>query len=89
MIERVEGRMYRSSGFIEALEIIMSNLPRIGLRNVKPLELAILQTSEDADDALRIMADVRAYFQGMCFDSFFHYYHRTKIPRAAALDTIC
>ncbi|KAH9965455.1 P-loop containing nucleoside triphosphate hydrolase protein [Russula dissimulans] len=62
-IERVQGRMYRSQGFIEALEIIMRNLHRIGLRNVKPLELAILQTSEDADDALRIMADVRAYFQ--------------------------
>jgi len=62
-IERVEGRTYQSSEFIEALETIMLNLPKIGLRNVKPLELAILETSEDADDALRIMADVRAYFQ--------------------------
>jgi len=79
--------MYRSSMFREALEIIMLNLPNIGLRNVKPLELAILQTSEDADDALRIMADVRAYFQGMCLNSFFRYYHLT-IP-GTALDTIC
>src|SRR5712671_4737201 len=45
-IERVQGRTYRSSEFIEALETIMSNLPKIGLRNVKPLELAILETSE-------------------------------------------
>ena len=43
----------------------MSNLPKIGFRNVKPLELAVLQASEDSDDALKIMADVRAYFQGM------------------------
>jgi hypothetical protein len=48
-----------------ALNSIMSNLPMIGFRNVKPLELAILQDSEDSDDALKIMADVRAYFQGM------------------------
>jgi hypothetical protein len=42
----------------------MSNLRKIGFRNVKPLELAVLQASDDADDALRIMANVRAYFQG-------------------------
>jgi hypothetical protein len=42
----------------------MANLRKIGFRNVKPLELAVLQASEDADDALRIMANVRAYFQG-------------------------
>ena len=56
--------MYQSSGFTQALEIIMLNLRKIGFRNVTPLELAVLQASDDADDALRIMANVRAYFQG-------------------------
>ena len=64
-IERVQGRMYQSPEFSRALESIMSNLPKIGFHNVNPLELAILQASEDSDDALKIMADVRAYFQGM------------------------
>lgn len=47
----------------------MSNLPKIGFRTVKSLELAVLlRASEDTDDALKIMADVRAYFQGMSLD---------------------
>jgi hypothetical protein len=37
----------------------------IGFRDIKPLELTALQSSEEAEDALKIMADVRAYFQGM------------------------
>ena len=49
----------------------MYNLPKIGFRNVKPLELVVLlRASEDTDDALKIMADVRAYFQGMSLDFF-------------------
>jgi hypothetical protein len=61
--------MHQSPEFSRALDTIMSNLPKIGFRNVKPLELAVLlQTSEDTDDALKIMADVRAYFQGMLID---------------------
>jgi hypothetical protein len=43
----------------------MSNLPRIGFHAVNPVDLVALQASEDSDDALKIMADVRAYFQGM------------------------
>ena len=47
----------------------MLNLPKIGFRSVKPLELIVLlRASEDTDDALKIMADVRAYFQGMSLD---------------------
>ncbi len=64
-IERIQGHMNQSLEFIRALEIIMSSLPKIGFRHVKPLGLAILQATEDSDDALKIMADVRAYFQGM------------------------
>jgi hypothetical protein len=61
--------MGQSTEFSNALGIIMSQLPKIGFRNVKHLELAaLLQTSEDTDDALKIMADVRAYFQGMSLD---------------------
>jgi len=56
--------MYQSPEFSRALETVMSNLRIIGFRNVRPLELAALQASEDADEALRIMANVRAYFQG-------------------------
>jgi len=56
--------MYQSSEFTRALESVMLNLRILGFRNVKPLELTILQVSEDADEALRIMANVRAYFQG-------------------------
>jgi hypothetical protein len=68
-VDRIEGRMGQSTEFSNALGIIMSQLPKIGFRNVKHLELAaLLQTSEDTDDALKIMADVRAYFQGMSLD---------------------
>jgi hypothetical protein len=56
--------MYQSSEFSRALETVIVNLRIIGFRNVSPLELAALQASEDADEALRIMANVRAYFQG-------------------------
>jgi len=62
-IERLQGRMYQSTEFSRALENVMLNLRILGFRNVKPLELTILQASEDADEALRIMANVRAYFQ--------------------------
>jgi hypothetical protein len=62
--------MDQSTEFSRALDIIVFNLPKIGFRNVKPLELAVLlrTSSEDTDDALKIMADVRAYFQGMSLD---------------------
>ena len=62
--------MYQSTEFSRALDIILSNLPKIGFRNVKALELGVLlRASEDTEDALKIMADVRAYFQGMPLDS--------------------
>jgi len=64
-VERVHGRMNQSTEFIRALDNIMSNLPKIGFNHVNPLELGILQASEESSDALKIMADVRAYFQGM------------------------
>ena len=63
-VERVQGRVNQSAEFIRALDIIMSNLPKIGFNHVTPLELGVLQASEESDEALRIMADVRAYFQG-------------------------
>ncbi|KAI0250048.1 P-loop containing nucleoside triphosphate hydrolase protein [Lactifluus subvellereus] len=62
-IDRLQGRKYQSSQFNSALDSVIANLAKIGFRDVKPLELAALQSSEDADDALKIMADVRAYFQ--------------------------
>jgi Dynamin GTPase effector domain len=37
---------------------------------VTPLQLARLQPSEDVEDALKIMADVRGYFQGMWLGCF-------------------
>ena len=62
----VQGRRYKSPEFSRALDTVMLNLPKIGFDNVKPLELLVtLKDSEDSDDALKIMADVRAYFQGM------------------------
>jgi hypothetical protein len=64
-IERVQARVNQSPEFTKALDNIMSNLPKIGFHHVAPLELAILQASEESNDALKIMADVRAYFQGM------------------------
>jgi len=64
-VERFQGRMDQSSDFIIALDAIMSNLPKIGFNLTTPLELGGLQTSEKSNDALKIMADVRAYFQGM------------------------
>jgi hypothetical protein len=63
-IERLQGHLRQSAEFSRALQLVISNLARIGFRDVKPLDLAALQASEDSDDALRIMADVRAYFQG-------------------------
>jgi Dynamin GTPase effector domain len=43
---------------------------------VTPLQLAALQPSEEAEDALKIMADVRGYFQGM-----WHGYFPLHLPR--------
>jgi hypothetical protein len=68
-IDRIQRRTYQSTEFSRALDTIILNLPKIGFHNVKPLELAALfRASEDTDDALKIMADVRAYFQGMSLD---------------------
>jgi hypothetical protein len=69
-VDRIQERMHQSTEFSRALDTIIYNLPKIGFRNVKPLELAVLlrTSSEDTDDALKIMADVRAYFQGMSLD---------------------
>jgi len=64
-IERLRSTGYQSSEFRVALEAVISNLCKIGFHNVQPLELAVLRASEDSDDAIKIMADVRAYFQGM------------------------
>lgn len=64
-IERLRSTGYQSSEFREALEIVISNLRKIGFHNVQPLELGVLRASEDSDDAIKIMADVHAYFQGM------------------------
>ena len=63
-IERLQGHVFRTAEFTQALQLVISNLSRIGFPSVKPLDLAVLQASEDSDDALRMMADVRAYFQG-------------------------
>lgn len=56
--------MYQSTEFSRALATVMSNLRIIGFHDVTPLQLAALQASDDTDEALRIMANVRAYFQG-------------------------
>lgn len=69
-VERVQRRIDQSPEFTEALGIIIANLPKIGFHDVKPLELTVLHASEDADDAIKIMADVRAYFQGTCSGLF-------------------
>ena len=44
------------------LETAISNLCKIGFHNEQPVELAGIG---DSNDAIKIMADVRAYFQGM------------------------
>jgi hypothetical protein len=62
-VERVQGRMDQSSEFNRALDTILSNLPKIGFNHVTPLELGVLKASGESNDALKIMADVRAYFQ--------------------------
>ncbi|KAH9976107.1 P-loop containing nucleoside triphosphate hydrolase protein [Lactifluus volemus] len=62
-IDRLSRRREQSSLFNSALDSIIANLHRIGFRDVNPLQLAALQPSEDAEDALKIMADVRGYFQ--------------------------
>jgi hypothetical protein len=69
-VERIQGRMNQTTEFIRALDTIMSSLPKIGFNHVNPLELGVLQASEDSNEALKIMADVRAYFQGMSLVSF-------------------
>jgi len=63
-IETLQDPTTQFSEFSKALGTILSNLPKIGFNDVHPLDLAILQRSEDSDDAIKIMADVRAYFQG-------------------------
>ncbi|KAI0262190.1 P-loop containing nucleoside triphosphate hydrolase protein [Gloeopeniophorella convolvens] len=62
-VDVLQGRGHRSEEFSNALRSVMANLPKLGFRNIDPLRLAGLQSSNDAGDALKIMADVRAYFQ--------------------------
>lgn len=69
-VERVQRRVDQPPGFTEALGIIIANLSKIGFHDVNPLQLTVLQASEDADGAIKIMADVRAYFQGTCSGLF-------------------
>jgi hypothetical protein len=71
----VERIRRRSPEFTQALGVIIANLPKIGFHDVKPLQLTLLQASEDADDAIKIMADVRAYFQGTCSGLLLLKYH--------------
>ena len=72
-----------------ALESIISNLTKIGFHNVKPLSLAAMQASEKLIDVLKIMADLRAYFQGMTH--FPYYYSRVlKLNTIAShIQTLC
>jgi hypothetical protein len=46
---------------------VLTGLVEIGMHNVKPEDLAKLIPPDAMEPALRIMADVRAYFQGMSF----------------------
>jgi hypothetical protein len=50
-IERLQGHVYRSTEFCPALQRVIMNLAKIRFRDVKPLDLAALQGSEDSDDA--------------------------------------
>ena len=72
-VERVQRRADQPPGFTEALGIIIANRSKIGFHDVSPLQLTVLQASEDADGAIKIMADVRAYFQGTCSGLFLRY----------------
>ena len=69
-INRLQQCLHTSSPLNSALDSIIANLHAIGFRDVTPLQLARLQPSEDAEDALKIMADVRGYFQGMWLGCF-------------------
>jgi hypothetical protein len=46
---------------------VMAGLAEMGMSSVKPEDLAKLIPPDSMEPALRIMADVRAYFQGMSF----------------------
>ena len=64
-IERLRSTGDQSSEFRIAVETVISNLRIIGFHNVQPLELAVLRASDDVDGAIKVMADGRAYLQGM------------------------
>jgi len=51
-----------SSGLIK----VMEGLAAMGLSDIKTNDLKKLVPGDEMDPALMIMADVRAYFQGMC-----------------------
>lgn len=61
-IERLRSTGYQSSEFRIAVETVISNLHIIGFHKVQPFELAVLRASEDADGAIKTMADGRAYY---------------------------
>lgn len=64
---------------------VMASLAEIGMNSVRPDDLAKLLPSDKMEPALVIMADVRAYFQGMflfrCCTFFF--------PPSTIINNIC
>lgn len=46
---------------------VIASLAEMGMSGVKAEDLAKLLPPDKMEPALEIMADVRAYFQGMCF----------------------
>jgi hypothetical protein len=53
------------NGQLTGVAKVMSGLAEIGVNGVKPEDLAKLLQPDNMEPALAIMADVRAYFQGM------------------------
>jgi hypothetical protein len=53
-----------STDFQDGMARVLSGLPQVGINGVKPVDLAKLLPSDPMDQALHIMAGVRAYFQG-------------------------
>lgn len=61
------------NGLPTGIAKVLAGLAEMGINGVKPEDLPKLLPADKMEPALAIMADVRAYFQGM-FNSVFIYF---------------
>jgi hypothetical protein len=70
---------------------VTSHLQQMGFpSNLKREDFLRLLKPDTSEEALDIMAEVRAYYQGQCLLEYYHYYHNDRIrKRSSGFQAIC